>query len=194
MNFTGNVKFKISFFIFILCGTLSYSMLLKKSYSDLEELSIKPILKSIPDLEVLDGLSKQKFNLKTEAIKTKNGSFVHFWGTWCGPCEEELPSFIELSKKFQESGETFYLVAVNDSIIELKKFLKRFKSLPKNVKILLDNSGALMSSYGVAKVPETFVFDAKGQSLKKFSGPQDWKFSYYFSTINNLFRDSNLNL
>ena len=98
--------------------------------------------------------------------------------------------FPEIGWKFQKSGETFFLVAVNDNKKDLKKFLKRFKSLPTNIKILLDNSGTLMSSFGVVKVPETFIFDNKGRSLKKFSGPQDWSYSYYFKTINDLFRDS----
>tara|TARA_Y100001958_G_C21156995_1_gene491804 strand:- start:365 stop:937 length:573 start_codon:yes stop_codon:yes gene_type:complete len=190
MKFTGNVTFKLLIFIFILSGTLSYSFYLKKSFSNLEEHNLKPILKIIPDIEIVDSLTKKKINLKKESIENQNGSFVHFWGTWCGPCEEELPSFIELSKKFQKSGETFFLVAVNDNKKDLKKFLKRFKSLPTNIKILLDNSGTLMSSFGVVKVPETFIFDNKGRSLKKFSGPQDWSYSYYFKTINDLFRDS----
>lgn len=190
MKFTGNVSFKLFVFIFILSGTLSYSYYLKKNLSGLEQQSLKPILKSIPDIEIVDNLTKKKLNLKRESFKSKNGSLVHFWGTWCGPCEEELPSFIELSKKFQKSGEIFFLVAVNDNKSDLKKFLKRFKTLPKNIKILLDNSGVLMDSFGVVKVPETFVFDKKGRSLKKFSGPQDWSYSYYLTTINNLFRDS----
>ena len=190
MKFTGNVTFKLITFIFILSGTLSYSFYLKKSFSSLEEHNLKPILKSIPDIDIVDSLTKQTVNLKKESTRNKNGSLVHFWGTWCGPCEEELPSFIELSKKFQNTGETFFLVAVNDDKKDLKKFLKRFKALPKNVKVLLDNSGSLMSSFGVVKVPETFIFDNKGRSLKKYSGPQDWSYSYYFKTINDLLRDS----
>ena len=190
MKVMGSVSFKLIILFLILSGTLSYSVYLKKTYSKLEDQALKPVLKNIPDIEIVDNLTEKKFNLKKESSKSNSGTFVHFWGTWCGPCEEELPSFIELSKKFQKSGDIFFLVAVNDNKKDLKKFFKRFKSLPKNIKILLDNSGVLMNSFGVVKVPETFVFDKNGRSLKKFSGPQDWSYSYYLKTINNLFRET----
>jgi len=190
MKFLGNVTFKLLILIFILSGTLSYSIYIKKNYQVLEAESLTPILKSIPEVGFHDLLSQKNVNLKDQTLITKKGSFVHFWGTWCSPCEEELPSFIELGKKFEGAGQKFFLIAVNDSKKELKKFLKRFKGLPSNMKVLLDNSGKLMSSFGVVKVPETFVFDKNGQSLKKFSGPQNWEYPYYLQSINDLFRKS----
>ena len=70
--------------------------------------------------------------------------------------------------------------------MKLKKFFKRFKSLPKNIQIALDNSGQTMNSFGVVKVPETFVINQKGQTLKKFSGPQEWNYPYYNTLLKNI--------
>lgn len=27
---------------------------------------------------------------------------IHFWGTWCGPCREEFPEFVDLYKMFRD--------------------------------------------------------------------------------------------
>ena len=191
MKILGDVTFKLIVLVFILGGTLSYSIYIKKGYKTFEEGSLTPILKSLPDIAFLDNLSKKQIHLKEKILKEKKGSLVHFWGTWCGPCEEELPSFINLSKEMKESGQKFYLIAVNDNKKDLRKFLKRFKKLPENVKVLLDNSGKLMNSFGVVKVPETFVFDEKGKSLKKFSDLKT-DYPYYLHTINQLFKNSTI--
>ena len=69
MKFTGNVTFKLITFIFILSGTLSYSILPKEKLLYLEEHNLKPILKSIPDIDIVDSLTKQTVNLKKNLLK-----------------------------------------------------------------------------------------------------------------------------
>ena len=64
---------------------------------------------------------------------------VHFWATWCAPCEAELPEFIDLAKKFEKI--TFFLIAVNDEEKKIHKFFKRFGELPPNVRLAHDEEG-----------------------------------------------------
>ena len=181
----SNSLLKLTFFLFLITSTLLYSYHVRRKFVVLEGHENTPILKSIPEIKFLDSFNNADFSFDLNSQKPI-GSVVHFWGTWCGPCETELPSFISLANEFEESNLKFYLIAVNDEKLKLKKFLKRFKTFPKNIQIVLDNSGQAMASFGVVKVPETFVFNESGQTLKKFSGPQEWNFPYYHTLLKDI--------
>lgn len=178
---------KISIILLIAAITIGYSMYEKKKLDDYFETSAEPILKKIPEVKGLKKfVSQSEFDFVKE-VNSSNGMIVHFWGTWCAPCEYELPHFLKFSKKFEELNVKVILLAVKDDDIKIKKFMKRFGNLPKNVEIVHDLYGVTMPKFGVVKVPETFVFSNIGKSLIKFAGPQDWEREYYFKrTINNL--------
>lgn len=38
---------------------------------------------------------------------------VNFWATWCEPCRDEIPEFIELQEKFNDKGLVFIGIAVD---------------------------------------------------------------------------------
>ncbi len=38
---------------------------------------------------------------------------VNFWATWCEPCREEIPEFIETQEKFRDQGLVFLGVALD---------------------------------------------------------------------------------
>lgn len=178
---------KVSIVVLIIVFSLGFSMYEKNKLDNYFEKSSEPLLKSLPEISGLKVFGEEEnFNFKNVA-SASNGLIVHYWGTWCAPCEYELPSFMKLVRKFEEFGVTVILLAVKDDDIKIKKFMKRFGSLPKNVKIVHDNSGSTMPKFGVVKVPETFLFSSAGKTLLKFSGPQDWEKDYYFKrVINNL--------
>ncbi|MEE3079026.1 MAG: TlpA disulfide reductase family protein [Bdellovibrionota bacterium] len=145
-----------------------------------------PILESVPQSNFLQNFeTKEVFNFPDEA-KSANGIIVHFWGTWCAPCEYELPHFLKFSKKLEDNKVKVVLLAVNDDNVKIKKFLKRFGSLPKNVTIVHDERGETMPMFGVVKVPETFIFSSSGKTLSKLVGPQDWNKEYYLSRVINM--------
>ena len=142
-----------------------------------------PILNELPKSEFLKEFrSKEVFNFPDEAKKT-SGILVHFWGTWCAPCEYELPHFLKFSSKLAQKNIRVVLLAVKDDDVKIKKFLKRFGDLPKNISIVHDVKGETMPMFGVVKVPETFVFSPAGKTLTKLVGPQDWEKEYYLTRV-----------
>ena len=180
-----NIYQKISVASLIIIFTIGYSYFHKVKMENYFEKGKSSILKIMPKVEITNVFNKKKSNLADD-LKTSEGMMIHFWGTWCAPCEFELPSFLEYARKFERINIKFVLIAVNDNTKKIKKFLKRFK-LPENVLILHDQNGRTMASFGVIKVPETFFFSKKGYSLMKFIGPQDWdKDSFYDRVINVL--------
>jgi cytochrome c biogenesis protein CcmG, thiol:disulfide interchange protein DsbE len=108
---------------------------------------------------------------------------VHFWGTWCAPCEAEFPELLEMTDKLTEEPIHFFLIAVNDQMDDVKRFVKRFNLERPNISIIVDQSNQSMTEFGTVKVPETYVFDQVGNALTKYIGPQEWKESIYKETL-----------
>ena len=140
------------------------------------------VLKQLPDtsFKTLDGEDQ---SLRQIAKDSKEKSlFIHFWGTWCAPCEAEFPELLKFIRKTNKEKNKFLLVAINDKVPEVKKFLERFSGvlLNLNVKVLIDNDGKYFEKFGTAKVPETYVFETKSfNAIEKFTGPQNWLGDYY---------------
>jgi thiol-disulfide isomerase/thioredoxin len=174
------VGIKVGSIALLLAMVLSYSMYVRKdiesNLSDGEEL----ILKEMPDLNLNDFFNKDNIISKKSILGVNDKVlFVHFWATWCGPCEEELPSFISLLNEWKKLGVRGLLVAVQDDPEKMKKYLKRFGELPKNITVIHDTTGKLMARFGTVKLPETYLFSSNFNNLNKYVGPQDWKLDRY---------------
>ena len=82
--------------------------------------------------------------------------FVHFWGTWCAPCEAELPEFVNFIQKNQDKGVKAILI-IQDEEAKNEKVLKKFWKFP-SFTVLTDKSGRCNGRFGTVKVPETYLF------------------------------------
>jgi len=176
------------FYVFLVTGLVVFYSLNQKKYfynnsSTSEASSNHVILKEMPliSLMTLDG----KVFLTKDFKMNSNGYYVHIWGTWCGPCEGEFPGLLEYASRVENKNVKFYLVAVNDELIKVQKFLKRFPNISKNVTILIDTSNLLMDSFGTYKVPETFLFDKNGKTITQFVGPQEWNQEIFMTKIDS---------
>ena len=141
------------------------------------------ILQVLPEFTMYNVTNNTPISSADIIRGSKKGAMVHFWGTWCAPCERELPSFIEFSRKFKDMGINFYIVAVNDDVKKVKKFLRKFKDVPQNIKFTLDPTGVTLPLFGTVKVPETYLFDNIGNHLVKFVGPQDWNLPNFYKRV-----------
>jgi thiol-disulfide isomerase/thioredoxin len=130
----------------------------------------------------IPGYEQNQETITNENVFTGSNSealLVHFWGTWCAPCEAELPEFISFASSLKSRGVKALLLAVNDEDKKILKFMKRFGQLPENIFLVHDKGGGSMLKFGTVKVPETYLFSKNGKNLNKFIGPQDWKHSSY---------------
>jgi cytochrome c biogenesis protein CcmG/thiol:disulfide interchange protein DsbE len=149
----------------------------KKYYSFGDSASNELLLKQIPNFNSVEVATQKSVN-SLEYLKGSNGLFVHIWGSWCGPCEKEMPEFLKYAQSVETKGVKFLLVAVNDEEMKIKKFMGRFV-IPRNVTIVIDRENKVMDSFGTLKVPETFLFDNTGKHINKFIGPQEWSQESY---------------
>lgn len=174
---------KISILSFILIIAIGFAKFEQSKIDHYFMSSDSQVLKTLPENQNYKKFdTNEELNLK-EIATTSNGLLVHFWGTWCAPCEHELPAFLDFSRKLAPYNIKVILMAVNDEELKIKKFMKRFGELPPNVILINDAKSIAMPAFGVVKVPETFLFNSKLKNLTKFVGPQDWALSSFTNRV-----------
>ncbi len=186
--------YRILAIIFIIISIVGYSAYQKnflKSLSVSEDQGTA-ILSKLPASEFTT-LEGKPFSVdRLYMNETVDLLMVHYWGTWCAPCEAELPDLLTLIKRFEgQPNVKFLLVAANDEAIKIKKYLKTL-SIPTKASIywLLDNNNVHREAYGTTRVPETYVFSSDKTTLRKFIGPQEWNKPMFFQTFDELLQIS----
>src|SRR4051812_29151766 len=94
---------------------------------------------------------------------------LDFWATWCVPCKEEIPGFIELQKKYGARGLQVVGVSVDDSMNQAKKYAAEMKM---NYPILLaEGKEDILRAYDPIKsIPVSIVIDRQGRIATRHEG------------------------
>ena len=175
----------------IIAATIGYAVYQKKSLET--QLVTRPdaILAKLPQ-GVFQTLEGEPFNVHEFYEKERVELLVvHYWGTWCAPCEAELPDLLSFIKRFEgRPGVKFLLVAVNDEAVKVKKHLKTLGIPKSSIHWLLDNANIHRDVYGSTRVPETFVFSSDKTTLRKYMGPQEWNKTMFFQTFDEFLQIS----
>jgi peroxiredoxin len=105
---------------------------------------------------------------------------LNFWATWCPPCVEEMPSLMQMQKKFQGKDVIVLAVSVDDDPDAYHKFLKDHAVElltvrdPGGPKTDQGVNASVASRYGTYKFPESYIIDRNGIIRRKFIGAIDW--------------------
>ncbi len=175
---------KLLVILVLFLSTYFYALYEHNKYVKMDEENLsRPVLQNLPEFQLKSFPDGLVINHRDVLDKSSGGFFIHIWGTWCGPCEEEMPQFLAYAEKVKTIGVKFYLVAVNDTHEKVSKFMARFGNLPSNVQILIDQEQGIMAKFGTFKVPETYLFNSRGIHVNKFTGPQDWLSESYVTRL-----------
>lgn len=93
---------------------------------------------------------------------------VSFWATWCGPCQFEVPAFVELQRQYQRRGFEVIGISMDEgSQEEVAEFARQYEI---NYPVVM---GAFARPDGFGKVnalPTTFLIDRNGHVHSRHKG------------------------
>ena len=111
-------------------------------------------------------------NLEGKAVSLSDfkGKVVvlDFWATWCAPCRDEIPGFVELQKQFGDKG----LVVIGVSLDqEGAAFVQKFTQQHGITYPVVIGDKEVVAAYdGIDVLPTTFIIDRAGKVVKGHRG------------------------
>ena len=123
-------------------------------------------------LKCLDG--KSTFDIG----QIKGPVLVNVWGSWCGPCKEEMPIFVDFYSKYKEKVSLIGISVEEADVQNARDFIKLYGMSWPN---LDDPDGSTRGTFGMG-VPVTLFIDAQGGVVYKKIG--------VVTTIEELERDT----
>ena len=118
--------------------------------------------KEAPDFSLSD------INGKQVSFSEFKGKVIilDFFASWCPPCRQEVPDFVELQKTYGKDGLAVVGVALVN-LQEAKDFAGQFNI---NYTVLIDD-GKVSNLYGpIRSIPTTFIVDKTGKIVKMYIG------------------------
>jgi thiol-disulfide isomerase/thioredoxin len=92
---------------------------------------------------------------------------LDFWGTWCPPCRESVPTLRDLQKKYAGKGFELVSVSSDDDEDVWRTFIEAQKM---NWSEYIDLSGEVLSAFNVESFPTYVVLDKDGVMRFRQSG------------------------
>lgn len=95
---------------------------------------------------------------------------LDFWATWCAPCLEEIPHFVQMQQTLGPQGFQTIGISMDDGPKPVQQFYQDHKL---NYPVAVGDTKLADSYGGVLGLPVTFVINKDGQIRKKFVGATD---------------------
>jgi thiol-disulfide isomerase/thioredoxin len=114
-------------------------------------------LKSVPD-----GKEVRLSSLRGKAV------LLNFWATWCEPCKSEMPSLVDLQKKYGPQGLQIVGVAMDDA--DDKEISTFAHKMGVNYLVLRGTEKVGDLYGGVERLPMTYYLDRSGKVVDETMG------------------------
>lgn len=95
---------------------------------------------------------------------------LDFWATWCDPCRDETPRFVELQDKYRDRGFQIIGISIDDSPDPVRQFQLQFKM---NYPVVMGNARIAELYGGILGLPVIFLIGPDGRIDSKHFGATD---------------------
>ncbi|MGA7908446.1 MAG: redoxin domain-containing protein [Candidatus Sulfotelmatobacter sp.] len=112
----------------------------------------------------LPGLTGQQLDLSSYRGKVV---LLDFWATWCDPCRDEIPHFVELQSKYGSQGLQIIGVSMDDGPEPVRDFYQRYKM---NYPVVMGNAETGELYGGVLGLPIAFLIGRDGRISTRHVG------------------------
>ena len=94
--------------------------------------------------------------------------FVNFWATWCPPCREEIPGFVETYAVYHEKGMEILGISLDrQGVYVVKKFAEKYEV---NYPIALGTQQLVQDYQPGQYIPTTIIIDREGKIRHRHVG------------------------
>lgn len=103
----------------------------------------------------------------TISLDSLKGKYVllEFWGTWCGPCIQEIPNLKTLYDHTDKSKFEIISIVVDSPIQDLEQMMSKYGiTWPQ---IVSDDSNKITEKYRIIRYPTTFLISPEGTIIAK---------------------------
>ena len=95
------------------------------------------------------------------------GVMLNFWGTFCPPCEKEMPIMEKLYQEYKDQGVEIIAINVDEAEAVVKPFVARYElSFP----VVIDKRMRVSDAYGINPLPATFMVNEFGEVVRVHTG------------------------
>ena len=84
---------------------------------------------------------------------------LNVWATWCGPCVQALPDYLQMASQFDPQKVLFVAVNLEEQPQTIRDFLE---SRDLNPITVMDRTGTIAANYQVAGIPHTVIVGPGG--------------------------------
>ena len=115
-------------------------------------------------LKDLNGAAVDSANYKGKVV------LVDFWATWCVPCREEIPHFVEWQKQYGEQGLQVVGLSMDDTMSPVRTYVAEHAM---QYPVAMADDKTIAAFGGVLGLPVNVLIGRDGKVITKHAGVTD---------------------